>query len=1294
MTNREVMLLLLRIDYGYEPTDKEREELSSVKALTWNSSESSYRGNILYSSQDQNHFLIRENDGSNHIPYCISMLKSLQHLDLSNSSIDKLPYTIGKLKNIRRLNLENNPLNSLPEEIGNLTLLERLSIRNTNLRELPVCIGKLRNIQTLNLSDTQIECVPDVVMNMKNLEHLLLGRTYIEELPGFIGDLTKLQKLSLRGTQIHTLPDTIGNLINLRELCLWGTMIDELPECISNLSKLEKLDLRKTQIRELPTWIEKLSSLRTLNLWNTQIRELPACFGKLPELQSLSLDKTQITELPECIGELQKLQVLRLNNTQIKQLPEFIGNMTSLQSLNLRGTKVTEIPRNIGNLYNLHSLNVSVTMISELPDTIERLSNLHNLNLRETHLNKIPVSIRNMTHLRWLGLGGVGIRELPSWMKELQSIRFLFIWGTKIKELPEWIGDLGRLQMLDISDTQIRELPKTIGKLTRLNYFDLSGTKILKLPDTIENLSNLKWLIIEDLTLSELPESIMELKLEFQSQKHIRDDITGIFINGLKLQKQPVSLFFQPRELIVDYYRQRHIEVNETKVIFLGSEGVGKTHTILRILNDNHILDEKDEPSEETPGISITSKAFITGHISYRINFWDFGGQELMHAMHRCFLTDRTGYVVVVSTRLGDLNKQARDWMRNIESFTNDAPVVVFVNIWSDGTSYDIDEYSLRKDYPNIISVIRCSAKNGSDAEFSVVVKAIQKMALCNESISMSFPESWENIRQEIIHLGRTGSKKYYISQQEFIEKCNENGIFNGEIQQWLLGWFNDLGECFSYQFEKTRLNIAQNLKVLNPEWLTNAIYIIVREARDLAVDGSVSHEGIRNKLDHSEKGTMKNVSYSEDECNYVLEVMRKFKLSYNVPNKEYEFIPGLLRDKKPADLDRNIDVPEISYEMHYKYLPDNVIHNFMVAMYPYLDLQHCWRKGAVIDVRNVLKIGLYAILDMSRADNILRIKVYSYNNHAPWELLQEIRSCLLDINDTMNLIADDVIIIEEGVSVEKVRVESLLKRKQRGETHYQGDENNYLINDLLGVTFGDKQVQRMESTKYNEEDSDGNADFWKKNHNAYVLSIMREALKQPLNERVLHLNNAAAVTCATICEYIIAACAQIQGNSGYWNPKEDIRSIQIKDVLKNRGLNVEDHSWYGNAMNSTNPGEVDLIVLDNGNNPLTIIEAMNLDSVNTDYIFTHLKKLLDNYNPNGLPELFLIAYVKKAKHRFQSFWEKYCEYIKRTDVDRFKFRNMEECYTGKHFIKHASVIYDCNGAHFKIHHICMRSGD
>ena len=866
---------------------------------------------------------------------------------------------------------------------------------------------------------------------------------------------------------------------------------EKIPESIGNLTSLRRLDLSHTQISALPESIGKLTDLQSLNLNFTQISELPECMGKLTNLQSLNLDSTQIRALPESIGNLTNLQNLDLSFTQIRALPESIGNLTSLQTLDLRATQIRALPESIWNLTSLQTLNLRATQISALPESIGKLTNLQYLSLNSTQIN----------------------------------------------ELPESIGKLTSLQSLDLSFTQIRELPESIGKLKSLRSLYLRFSKISVLPRIIGSLQELNMLDLEHNTLSELPEVLLSLNLEYKNETFdfIKED-PGIYIHDLRLQKQPVSLFYQPREFIVDYYKQPKIDINETKIIFLGSEGVGKTHTIKRILNDNHKI---SETLKETPGISIASKAFDTDECSYRINFWDFGGQEIMHAMHRCFLTDRTGYVVVVSTRFGDVNKQARYWLKNIESFTKGAPVVIYVNKWSEGTYYQIDEFSLRRDYPNIIEVKQCSSKDGDDAEFGEVVKAIQKMALANDSISMSFPASWEKVRQEIIALGGPGSRKYYISQQEFRDKCQMNGIENRDIQSWLLEWFNDLGECFSYEFEDENPAPDKDLKVLNPEWLTNAIYIIIREAGDLAVNGFISHEGIHNKLDHSDKGTLKDVSYSDAECNYVLEVMRKFRLSYKVPGQSVEFIPALLREKMPTDLKIDDYKKVISYEMKYKYLPENVIHNLMIQMYPYLDYHHCWRKGVVIDVRDILKIGLLAVLDMSRDDEILRIKIYSYADHAPWQLLQEIRSALLEINNRMNLEADDYIIIESKNANESVSVEKLLKLKKRGKTHYEGDDEDYEINELLGDTFGEAQVRRIDDTVLSKKEGNADKDILGRKSTEYGLQEMMSALIEPQIERLFSYPKDNILTCDKLCEYLISACAQIQSNPKYWNEKE-----------------------------------------------------------------------------------------------------------------------------------------------------------
>ena len=81
---------------------------------------------------------------------------------------------------------------------------------------------------------------------------------------------------------------------------------------------------------------------------------------------------------------------------------------------------------------------------------------------------------------------------------------------------------------------------------------------------------------------------------------------------------------------------------------FLGDGGVGKSYTIRRIRNG---CKKADYQTEQTPGVEILDYTVPKDGDDYTIHFWDFGGQEILHSMHRCFLTDQTCYVVTVRTR-------------------------------------------------------------------------------------------------------------------------------------------------------------------------------------------------------------------------------------------------------------------------------------------------------------------------------------------------------------------------------------------------------------------------------------------------------------------------------------------------------------------------------------------------------------------------------------------------------------------------------------------------------------------
>ena len=1259
MTDQEILELLFKIDDGYEPIEDERIMLSSIEKLNWQS--------------------IKK------LPECISLLTGVKELSppkesLGSFELSVLPKGIFSLQNLESLNLSYTKISTLPESIRNLTSLQSLDLSHTEISELPESIGNLTSLENLNFEDTVISELPASIRNLTNLRRLSLCDTQISELPASIENLTSLRSLDLSFTQISTLPESIGNLTSLQSLNLNCTQISELPESTWNLTNLQYLNLSSTQISELPESMGNLTSLLSLDLYDTWFSELPESIGNLTNLQILDMESAQLIKLPESMGNLMSLQRLNLCLTRLSELPDSIGNLISLQRLNLGNNKISELPESIGNLTNLQSLELSHTQISELPESIGNLTNLQSLELSHTQISELPESIGNLTNLQSFELSHTQISELPESIGNLTSLQILDLETTPIGKLPNSIKNLTSLLSLVLEDTRIRKLPISIGSLTSLQILNLFDTKIRELPESIGDLRKLKLLDIGLCSLNELPESLLSLDLKFR-EKEGENDRSGINIHGLKLHKQPVSLFLQPRKLIEDYYRQKRIPVNETKIIFLGSEGVGKTHTIKRILNDDHKISES---LEETPGISITSKAFSKKEFSYRVNFWDFGGQEIMHSMHRCFLTNRTGYVIVVSTRYGDVTSQAKTWLQNLQSFAKDAPVIIFVNVWNSGTFYGIDESALRREFQNIKEVIHCSAKDSSRNEFVNITSAIQRLAVQNDSIGMHFPETWENVRQDIISYG---TQEYYINTETYKEICKRHGVENESIQGWLLDWFNDLGECFTYQSGQDLVSGNLYSMILNPEWLTNAVYLIIRELGEEAEKGVVSHKKIKKLLEKSEKGTLRGVKYSSDECEYILQVMRRHQLSYKIPGKEEEFIPSLLQ--KCLD-NKNSPKGKIScqYEIKYNYLPENVLHRLMVEYYALIEKDECWRDDFSIVVNGIHGIESRAFISADYDKNAIFIQIEQYTDRETWKLLQAIRDKILEINEKLNIHAQDFIVVDsndENGEQERVSVKRLLKLRERNVENYEAYEKSCNIDALLGKTYGETAVrdikQKAESKKKHSIDE-------------LIGLLGRRDAKNFLNMKIREL-----LSIDDIYDFTMSACRQIQGRMIFWtrpghDVTEDTRNDELRDLIASRGLYVRDQSHAGHGEQGNNPGEVDLAILKSATepSPMTLIEAMNLSGVDSAYILKHLDKLVDGYNDSGIRELFLVSYVELEKGKFPSFWARYKKKIKALNGKKFAVVESEPMVNESlAWIKSMKIPYDYDGEKFFVYHICVR---
>ena len=651
--------------------------------------------------------------------------------------------------------------------------------------------------------------------------------------------------------------------------------------------------------------------------------------------------------------------------------------------------------------------------------------------------------------------------------------------------LPDTLGNLTNLQTLLINRNELTKLPKFLENLTNLEMLDISSTKIRTIPAWVGSLKQLKELDLKRLNLHSLPPDILDLDLPFNFSNgyilgkgtapstqpisllhqliNLSDGFVvekGIFFKNTTLSTQPISLFQQPRELIKAYFDSEKIPVHEAKVIFLGDGGAGKTHTICRIKNG---CKRGEYNTQMTPGVEITS--FQTESKDLTLNFWDFGGQEIMPSIHRCFLTQRALYVIVVSTRTGNITVQARHWLKTVDAFAPGAPVLIAVNCWENTVSRGVNNEMLYEEFPNLLDTVIFSAKCSSEQEFyQNLLRPIEEHAGKLDSCSMELPESWLHIEQAL-----RDQTEHYIDGEKYLKICRDNGIEDEQIAQWLLEWFNDLGVCFSYSDGSGR-----PYQVLRPEWLTNAVYRILLDESGPDSDGTVRRRHIERSLASSGSGTLPDVTYNEKECSAILAVMKEFRLAYSTGEDERElFIPALCTQKMP-DLSflENFE-QRVEYELQYAYLPDCVLHQLMIwYMENGVKPKYVWYRGLCVQVHT-----RWAEITGDFQHDKLCIRLYmepdcpAPNCH---DMLRDIYQEIQKINSRLALDAADSIVMHSDNQTAHFPLGPLLKAKQSGCEELtcleDGEFHVYNIDKILDSVFEREQVQSaLEQNRRND---------------------------------------------------------------------------------------------------------------------------------------------------------------------------------------------------------------------------------
>jgi internalin A len=759
-----------------------------------------------------------------------------------------------------------------------------------------------------------------------------------------------------------------------------------------------------------------------LNLSGMNLSELPESIGNLTNLTSLHFSG-YLRALPESIGNLTNLTTLDLWKNQLRALPESIGNLTNLTSLALWNSQLRALPESIGNLTNLTALDLSSSQLRALPESIGNLTNLTTLDLWENQLNALPESIGNLTNVTYISLWKNQLRALPESIGNLTNLTTLDLGSNQLNALPESIDNLTNLTSLDLGSNQLKALPESIGQLRNLTSLNLGSNQLNALPESIGQLSNLTSLIIDENPLNQIPPEIV--------------------------QKGGIA--------VRDYYRQRLEEktdyIYEAKLIIIGEGGAGKTSLANKIIDSTYKLklEGSDNPEKSTEGIDILGFNFphSSGN-SFRINIWDFGGQEIYHATHQFFLTKRSLYLLVADTRQANTNFNY--WLEVVELLSGASPTLIIKNEKQDRPC-QVNENQLRERFPNLEKVIPTNLSNNRG--LSNILLAVQHHISQLPHIGQPLPKTWVRVRAAL----ETDTRNY-ITQEEFLDLCDTHGFKRREDKLQLSGYLHDLGVCLHFQDD----SILKNWIVLKPEWGTTAVYTVIETPKVKQAFGNFTHADL---VEIWKEDRYTDMRYE------LLQLMMRFKLCYEIPHRPKTYIaPQLLSEDKPKyDWD---DTDNLILRYDYDFMPKGMLTRFTVEMHRLIDSDLVWKEGIILTEANAR-----AEVIETYSKNEIRIRVSGFPKK---DLLTRIRHEFNKIHDSYEklryreLIPCNCPTCKGSQNPHAYALQKLQERLQNQTYETECDKPPYrkvkvhsLIDDAIGTS---NVTQPTRGDRYNEEES------------------------------------------------------------------------------------------------------------------------------------------------------------------------------------------------------------------------------
>jgi hypothetical protein len=690
---------------------------------------------------------------------------------------------------------------------------------------------------------------------------------------------------------------------------------------------------------DLLPWSSALRHLRSLVLWGLGLDAVAAkaIASNLKQLTSLNLWINHVgDEGAKAIADnLKQLTSLGLggNHLGAEGAKAISSNLKQLTSLDLdhndvRAEGAKAIASHLKQLtsLNLWNNNVGAEGAKAISSNLKQLTSL-GLNRNSVGDEGAKAIASNLKQLTSLGLrrnnvGDEGAKAIACNLKQLTSLDLNTnrVGDEGARALAETLVDLERLELAGNTDVRSVDWKRTPTGLRSLN---LASTGVI-------DLSPLRVLV--DAGIYPKWDAV--------------GDSDGIHVAGCPLVHPTPEIVKQGHEAVLNYFREIERQgidhLYEAKVLLVGEGGAGKTSLLRRLYYPEQPLPNEDQ---STRGIDVHVQHFDrAGGRRFRLNVWDFGGQQLYHATHQLFLTKSSLYVLVDDTRKDYQSvhdEGFKYWLEVVEAFGGKSPVLIFQNE-KGGRSKKIDEAGIKGRFPNVLQTLRGDLSQPNAAEG--LCRAIEQVVQGLPHVGEVVPAKWVTIRADI---ERVAELRPYVSLDEYLALYAKHLEPDRDKALHLSRYLHDIGVFLHFQDD---LHLRKTVIVQNA-WATEAVFRILDD------------EQVKDRLGYFDRWDCVRLwagSEYADMHMELLALMGKFELCYQVPGSERWLAPQLLCPSTPEYVRAWAEPSDLVLTYRYEFLPRGLVSRLMVRMHRFVaHPEKSWSSGALFEHQGTQLLAL-----------------------------------------------------------------------------------------------------------------------------------------------------------------------------------------------------------------------------------------------------------------------------------------------------------------------------------------------